>query len=159
MNKKQREKNDRRRPAWRIGQSNLEESYPQRILRRVLHEGNLEDMEPNTLYDATVSAVLRERGKGGAPAPTSGGNLERSGNMRRVAATRSGAADKLGWAGVAEIAKELRRVERRRYAVNAMPGWDSPVGMEIRRRLSYEAEVLEWAMEESEALIGAEGGR
>lgn len=117
----------KRRPAWRIGQSNLEESYPQRILRRVLHEGNLEDMEPNALYDATVSAVLQERG--------------------------------LGWAGVEEIAKELRRVERRRYAVNAMPGWDSPAGMEIRRRLSYEAEVLEWAMEESEAVIGAEGGR
>lgn len=61
MNKKQAERN-RRRPAWRVGRSNLAESCPQRILRRVLHEGDLGAMTPREVYDATVHAVLRERG-------------------------------------------------------------------------------------------------
>lgn len=61
MNKKQRERNDRRRPAWRIGKSNLEENCPQRILRRVLHEGDLGAMTPREVYDATAHAVHREK--------------------------------------------------------------------------------------------------
>lgn len=61
MNKKQRENRDKRRPAWRIGKSNLEENCPQRILRRVLHENNLGAMTPGEVYDATAHAVLREK--------------------------------------------------------------------------------------------------
>lgn len=60
MNKKQAEGN-RRRPAWRVGRSNLAESCPQRILRRVLHEGDLGAMTPGEVYDATVDAVLQDR--------------------------------------------------------------------------------------------------
>lgn len=37
------------------------ENCPQRILRRVLHEGNLGAMTPGEVYDATVDAVLQER--------------------------------------------------------------------------------------------------
>lgn len=55
-------KNDKnRRPAWRIGQSNLEENCAQHILRKVFHENNAEMMDPRELYDATVHAVMHEK--------------------------------------------------------------------------------------------------
>lgn len=53
-------KNNKRKNG-RNGMDSRPESCPQRILRKVFHEGNPEAMEPRELYDVTVHAVMQEK--------------------------------------------------------------------------------------------------
>lgn len=54
-------KNDKKHRGGRPAKASAE-NLPQRILRKIFHEGNSEAMEPRQIYDATVHAVMQEKG-------------------------------------------------------------------------------------------------
>ena len=53
-------KNDKKRRGGKHTKAPAE-NVAQRILRRVVHEQNIEAMDAAQIYDATVAAVMREK--------------------------------------------------------------------------------------------------